>query len=554
MLGHTFNPTTKTTSQLIILHTVRTAFKQYRMIAALAAVILLSLNIVWSLYSEPIQTSYLVSLSASLASYNAWHVSSSRPVILFTCTEAAMLSYALLTVYQDSSYNHIYYHGIVSYNDDTGKKKNRSRHWIERRDSGSGLAIACYVRVSSAHQADNGFSVDAQLSKLRKMIDSINPSIIYWFVDAGLTGTKFDNRAVGEIMTLKKQGKIAELWVCEVDRIGRDAPKLIMFFFNFCEDGGLIRTPDAIYDNSHDLGSFIVLTVKAFAAQDSNQARSKASMAGKAESFRRNHWNKRVPLGYERVEDWIRILESWRQAILEIYQSCIALKNEKQIADEFNKNYGEKLNVRIKHSHIHAILTDPVYAGKPEHLGVVVEDPVLAFVDEETFRKCQDIINGKEQKHDSKPLDALQELLAIKHVWALHFIEKEIVFVHRGCGGPVVKDGSVKYGIIKQQLFLCHKCESEWRVPAASQVREEQRRAGILGESDLLDDARDLLREAIEKKRAEKKLLKLKNEKQQPNQSDSLQQWWEAPEPSQPRRDESTTAPNYDRLFEWLFR
>jgi hypothetical protein len=44
-------------------------------------------------------------------------------------------------------------------------------------------------------------------------------------------------------MTLKKQGKIAELWVCEIDMIGRDAPMLIMFFFDFCEDGGRIRTP-----------------------------------------------------------------------------------------------------------------------------------------------------------------------------------------------------------------------------------------------------------------------------------------------------------------------
>jgi DNA invertase Pin-like site-specific DNA recombinase len=558
-LEHNFDPTAKLRSQHIILSSVRTQYKQYRMIVALAAIILLSLNVVGSLYNEAIQAYYSASFPATFASYNIWHVGSyGQSNIWETCTEAIVSSYNLLTEHQDSSYIHYFYHGITSYND-SGKKKSRSKHWIERRDGGNGLAIACYVRVSSAHQADNGFSVDAQMEKLRKMIESINPSIVYWFVDAGMTGTKFDNRAVVEIMTLKKQGKIEELWVCEVDRIGRDAPKLIMFFFDFCEDGGRIRTPDAIYDNSHDLGAFIVLTVKAFAAQDSNQARSKASMAGKAESFRRRHWNKRIPLGYERIGEWIQRLETWRQAIDEIFASYIALKDESEIADEFNTKYGEKLNIKIKPSHIEAILTDSVYVGRAEHLGVVVVDHMLAFVDEETFRRCQDIINSRKQKQRApKTLDALQELLTIKHVWALHFIEKEIVLVHRGCGGAVVKYGSVKYGNIKQQLFLCRKCKSEWRVPSASQVSEEQQREGILGEADLLDDARDLLREVVEKKKAERleKIRLMKQQQQLQNQSQALEPWWLAPaELSQPRGDEPTnTDPNYGRLFGWLFQ
>jgi resolvase-like protein len=175
------------------------------------------------MYDESIIASYMPSSPATLPSYSLWQVGNDgQPGTAEACIGATDSPYNLLTEHQDSSYNHYFYHGIISYND-AGKKKNRSSHWTERRKGGNGLAIACYVRVSSAHQADNGFSVDEQKDKLRKMIDAINPSIIYWFVDAGMTGTKFDNRAVVEIMTLKKRGKITELWICEVDRIGRDA-------------------------------------------------------------------------------------------------------------------------------------------------------------------------------------------------------------------------------------------------------------------------------------------------------------------------------------------
>jgi DNA invertase Pin-like site-specific DNA recombinase len=530
-LEQAFNPTRKSWSQLGVLYNVRTSFKQYRMIAALAAVIILTLNIVWSSHNEAIEASYIASLPATSVSYNTWQTENEgKGSISGICMEAKVSSCTFFVEHQDSSYNYWFIHGIVSYND-VIKRKTRSMHWTENRNDGDGLAIGCYVRVSSAHQADNGFSVDAQRAKLQKMIDNVNPSTIYWFVDAGMTGTKFDNRAVVEIIALKKRGKITELWVSDIDRIGRDAPKLIMFFFNFCEDGGKIRTPDAVYDNSRDLAAIMILTVKAFAAQDSNESRRKASMAGKAESFRRKRWNKRVPLGYVKVGDWIQRLEAWEQAINDIFASFIALKCEREIADESNKKYGQLLNAKLKHSNIRAILNDPVYVGRPEHLGVEVVDLSLAFVDEDTFRKCQEIIDCRKRELTAKPLDALQELLAIKHVWALHFIEEEIEFVHKACGGSVVQNGRIRYENIKQQLFLCNGCGDEWRVPSVPQLREEQERTGIVGKADLMDDARDLLREAVEKKkldRIRKLQLKRQRELEQMDQPQSLP-WWLEP-------------------------
>lgn len=69
---------------------------------------------------------------------------------------------------------------------------------------GSGPRVACYMRVSTAHQANQGFSLEAQRQKLGEMVQRIKPSHVYWFTDAGKTGTEFDHRKIQTILELKK--------------------------------------------------------------------------------------------------------------------------------------------------------------------------------------------------------------------------------------------------------------------------------------------------------------------------------------------------------------
>lgn len=520
-------------------------FKHCMMLSALAAFLILPLSIVGSVYNQAAVASYTSSDRVIFSSYDAWELITPghfmRETIGKQCLGGDLSSYIQLIEPADSSYILPRYENLLSYNDNVRRKK-RARRWIEKRDGGNGQSIACYVRVSSLHQANEGFSVDAQIEKLKRMIEKHNPSIVYWFVDPGMTGTRFDNRAVVDILKLRKQGKIAELCVCEIDRIGRDAPKLMMFFFEFCEDGGRIRTPEAVYDNSQDLAAFIILTIKAFAAQDSNQSRSRASVAGKAESFRQKRWNKRIPSGYTKVGIWIQKIADWEQVIKEIFALFLKLQDAALVADEINKKYEAKLHRKLKRIHIFGILTDPVYVGRPEHLDVTIQDASVAFVDEDTFQKCQAIIDKVNVKKEAKPLDVLQEMLAIKHVWALRFIEKHMVLVHKDCGGAVDKNGSIKYNGFWQQLFRCRKCKDQWRVPSMSQLDAENK--------GLIDDARDLLREVIENKKKDR--LKARGAKEnESNRSQSLEDlFW------QPLQPITTTSkgPDFGILYGWLFQ
>ena len=95
---------------------------------------------------------------------------------------------------------------------------------------GNGSRVAWYARVSTSRQAKEGYSIEAQLDKLKTMVDRLKPSYIYWFIDSGKSGIDFDKRKIGEIMRLKEEKKITELWVTDIDRIGRDCRKLLTYF------------------------------------------------------------------------------------------------------------------------------------------------------------------------------------------------------------------------------------------------------------------------------------------------------------------------------------
>jgi hypothetical protein len=131
---------------------------------------------------------------------------------------------------------------------------------------GNGPSVVAYSRVSTPKQVKR-FSLKAQHEALSKMRMSFRPSRIYWFSDPGKSSEDFDKRKINAILKLKEDGKVQELWIMNIDRLGRDCRKLIYFFLQFCDEGGVLRTPDGEYSLA-DLAKLLLFILKAHAAQE----------------------------------------------------------------------------------------------------------------------------------------------------------------------------------------------------------------------------------------------------------------------------------------------
>jgi DNA invertase Pin-like site-specific DNA recombinase/transposase-like protein len=344
--------------------------------------------------------------------------------------------------------------------------------WVEEL-GGSGPRVAAYLRVSTEKQA-RGLSLEVQKDKIDKMKNELKPSVIYWFVDAGVSGVDFDKRKLKKILELREKRQVDELWVSHIDRIGRTCRKSLLFFLHFSEDGGVIRTSEKAFTTG-ELADILIYTIESFGAESENKRRAERANASKIQNFKSRKWNKPIPLGYVRSGNWIaKGEEKYETLIKEIFNTFLTHKNLNKTARIINDKYvGGVLNKPLTRSRLKHILSDPVYVGRPTLMGVTLIDELLRYIDDETFIECQKLLRTKvEEKRGLNKLSTIAQLALTYDLSLLDFIEQVVDFYHRGCGGRLVRNGPRFEGLLLQQAFRCNLCGSEFRIPTRSMLNK----------------------------------------------------------------------------------
>lgn len=341
---------------------------------------------------------------------------------------------------------------------------------IERLE-GEGARVATYSRVSTSKQV-KGQSLEVQKESFDKMKEVCKPTIIYSFTDPGKSGRDFDKRKIKAIMQLAEGKLIDELWITWVNRLGRDCMKLLLFCLNLCEEGVIIRTPERVYDLK-ELSNLLIFTIEANEAQRENERRAKTASESKARLFRMKKWNKPVPLGFRKKDKWLAKKPEWSYLIKDMYEKLLKGASLKSIIKFINAKYKDVLNTPLTRSQVRRMLSDSVYNGKPHHLGVIVEDNSLSFVDEETFSNAHAILSKMSSRHKPKGIDPIRELVELHGISALDFLE-QIDIAHKFCGGRIRKNGSKVYGGVSRRLFECKKCHKQWIIPTNRMLKKIQ--------------------------------------------------------------------------------
>ncbi len=424
------------------------AFMRGRMSPALADRIILALTI----FRKPIMVYWVVFFAAAFSSY----------FVLRICDLATISSYSPLSVLPFL---------VESVSDDTSRAKNsfeesKLKDYVEDL-GGDGPSVAAYLRVSDPKQV-KGYSLEEQYDKINKLKILRKPSRIHWFFDPGKSGSRnYDKRKMNHILQMRERKEIQELWTLRVDRMGREYRRLLRFYLDFSEDGGKIVTPEREY-SSEDLTSEIAYMLDAHVADKSNKQRAADAVDGKRRSFQHKHWNLSVPPGYSK-ESWIRKIPHYEPIIKEAFRIWLSTRSIASVRRQLN----ERFSIHLSRSNVKRILSDPVYIGKPTHLGIVIIDPSLAFVDENTFQKSLGILAAVHNRYKPKKVGPLEQLANSQPI---AFLEMLRIFElhHRGCGGLVRKNGTTHDEGPWQQLLKCKACPAEWRLPPIRQRNESQ--------------------------------------------------------------------------------
>ena len=233
--------------------------------------------------------------------------------------------------------------------------------------------VYTYTRVSTAMQID-GYSLDAQKSRMKAFAEYNDYEIVREYEDAGKSGKSIEGRVqFSQMMDDIKEGKdgVSYVLVFKLSRFGRNAAD-VLSTLQIMQDFGvnLICVEDGI-DSSKDAGKLMISVLSAVAEIERENIRVQ-TMEGRIQKAREGKWNGGfAPYGYQLVNGELIIAEDEAEIIRIIYDKFVNTTMGMAAIAAFLNNSGYKKKLRQNNtiegfstSFVKGVLDNPIYCGK----------------------------------------------------------------------------------------------------------------------------------------------------------------------------------------------
>lgn len=306
------------------------------------------------------------------------------------------------------------------------------------------VKVYTYKRVSTTMQID-GYSLDAQKSRIKAFADYNDYEIVREYEDAGKSGKSIEGRIqFNQMMDDIKSGKdgVSFVLVFKLSRFGRNAAD-VLSTLQVMQDFGvnLICVEDGI-DSSKDAGKLMISVLSAVAEIERENIRVQ-TMEGRIQKAREGKWNGGfAPYGYQLIDGELQINEEEAAAIRVIYDQYVNTDIGSNGIAKYLENHGIRKIQRqngknpLFDAHlIRLILKNPVYCGKIAYgrrrtekvhgtrndYHLVEQDDYLlvdglheAIISEETWQAAQIklLAQAKKYEHVNKGKDTRTHLLS----------------------------------------------------------------------------------------------------------------------------------------------
>lgn len=319
------------------------------------------------------------------------------------------------------------------------------------------VKVYTYTRVSTAMQVD-GYSLDAQKSRMKAYAEFNDYEIVGEYEDAGKSGKSIEGRTdFNRMMEDIKTGKddVSFVLVFKLSRFGRNAADVLSTLQTMQDFGvNLVCVEDGI-DSSKDAGKLMISVLSAVAEIERDNIRVQ-TMEGRIQKAREGRWNGGfAPYGYSLIDGKLEVNEEEAVAIRTIFDQYVNTDMGSTAIAKYLENHGiHKIarqngkNPLFDAALIRRILNNPVYSGK------------IAY----GRRKTEKVHGTRNEYHqveqdDFLLVDGLHEALVSDEVWEAAQIKlvlqaKKYKRVNQGKGEKVhLLSGIVKCPICGVGLY-----------------------------------------------------------------------------------------------------
>ncbi len=265
------------------------------------------------------------------------------------------------------------------------------------------VIVAIYTRVSTEDQAKEGFSLDAQLDKLRSYCKARDWIIGGEYIDDGHSGRTMKRPAY--IRMMDEMDKWDTLLVIKMDRIHRNSKNFMMMMEYLKKEEKEFVSMSESLDTSTAMGRFVMDIIQRIAQLESEQIgervyigmEQKAKTNGGVLGFN-------IPYGYFYSDGFLSINREETKVVENIYAWYKDGRSMGEIAKMLNeaKVPTKKGGVWAKKT-ISTILKNPLYCGYLHWQEYIYRSGHTPIVDVADFNEIQDRI-AEHGGHPAKKL------------------------------------------------------------------------------------------------------------------------------------------------------
>lgn len=266
------------------------------------------------------------------------------------------------------------------------------------------VRVAIYTRVSTEDQAKEGFSLDAQLDKLRSYCKARDWIVGGEYIDDGYSGRNVKRPAYSKMMDEMDNWNV--LLVTKMDRIHRNSKNFMMMMEYLKKHNKEFVSMTESLDTSTAMGRFVMDIIQRIAQLESEQIgervyfgmEQKARVNGGVLGFN-------IPYGYDYTDGKLTINSNEAENVKNIFEMYLKGMSMKIIAEELNsKDIPTKLNKTWGAQTVSLILKNPLYCGYLHWEDYLNPGDHDLIIDKNIFNDVQKIIKKKNIKtsHTSK--------------------------------------------------------------------------------------------------------------------------------------------------------
>lgn len=225
------------------------------------------------------------------------------------------------------------------------------------------MKAAIYSRVSTEDQAKEGFSLEAQLKRLRAYCRARGWEIAGEFVDDGHSGRSVKRPAYQEMMSRKDGWDV--LLVLKMDRIHRNSMNFTLMMNDLGEWGKEFNSMQESFDTTTAIGRFVMDVIQRIAQLESEQIgeRVKVGMSQKARTGQ-GYLGFPEPYGYRYDDGDLKPYQGEADVVRRMYDMYMEGESLQSIADSLDQEgIPSKRGGSWSKQAVSKILKNPLFCG-----------------------------------------------------------------------------------------------------------------------------------------------------------------------------------------------